>query len=198
MAGAEHLTGISSRENEASGNALQINGPVTGQVVNHFHFYARRTKKTQAGAPLIHMSTASINITKPVSNRSVCTVRTWTRTAFSSAPRNRNVELHSNSTGDHGPVRVMICPDVEANWISQRIVRRLCLTVRSRGSHEGLRGATFDKTPLKPTGEFLDFACSESASNNACRHRFYVTSHPRFDVLFGSEMLQSPRSAGPT
>lgn len=87
----------------------------------------------------------------------------------------------------------MLRSEVQDNWISPRIVRRLDLKTYA---HSLEKNADLDGTPLMSAGKFVSLACSPDRSSKPAQHRFYVV--PRgpcdvFDVLLGADILFSEK-----
>jgi hypothetical protein len=98
----------------------------------------------------------------------------------------------------------IVRPEVDGNWISTRIVKKMGSQISSRmvrkvepqprtKSNIDPRGAVYNKSD-KSTGEYLELSCHQDKNRPSCHHLFHVTDAKRFDVVLGKDL---PRGKEP-
>ncbi|KAF2848341.1 hypothetical protein T440DRAFT_169415 [Plenodomus tracheiphilus IPT5] len=182
--------------NNASGNALQINGDAVDQmwniqVENVYISYRVKVAADAAcpgsGPPQPEVSTLKQPSTRKRSEKTIEN-GPGTNSNLSIIPA-QSVVLYPRLSGTHEVVRATFQPSIVENFITRRIVRRLKLEIDGRCPIP--KTLLWGEMAVPPITTFVDIACSSGKSNRRITYRFYIARRCQFDVLFGLDSLGS-------
>ncbi|KAH8637246.1 hypothetical protein IG631_09081 [Alternaria alternata] len=200
LTGAKEVTQITAIiGNRARDSALQINGHVTDKI-NHFNFKylviscqcdsVKAVANAESAPPLSAAVLVQPRLSVPAKRLTHFNTGKIGRTEISSMQKTkRNIKVLSKATGQFDTICVISSQQVEDNFISQKIVNRLGLTIHFDAAI--LSSVTWDSKRFCSTGRFVDLLAPMPGGAKDVAQRFHVLKDCPFDMLLGTLTTRS-------